>query len=60
MPGRSFVTHSMLRKGSWRDLAFGPPRGSPRTSDVVLAIVAVSLLAGLCLLAANAVGHGAA
>ncbi|MEH3144057.1 MAG: hypothetical protein PGN34_01570 [Methylobacterium frigidaeris] len=54
------MTHSMLRKGSWRHLAFGPPRGSPRTCDVVLAIVAVSLLAGLCLLAAaNAVGHGA-
>jgi hypothetical protein len=54
------VTHFTLRKGRWRQLAFGPSPGSPRTSDVVLAIVAMSYLAGLCLLAAaNVVGHGA-
>ncbi|MET7245622.1 hypothetical protein ABZT49_19925 [Methylobacterium sp. EM32] len=54
------MTHSTLRKGRWRQLAFGPRRSSPRTSDVVLAIVAISSLAGLCLLAAaNAVGSGA-
>ena len=50
------MSHSMLRKGHWRQLAFGPRPAVPRASDLVLAIVATALLAGLCLLAAaNAV-----
>ncbi|MFY9290366.1 MAG: hypothetical protein WAP03_06695 [Methylorubrum rhodinum] len=46
------MSHSMLRKGRWRHLAFGPRPSAPRASDLVLAVVATSLLAGLCLLAA--------
>ena len=51
------MSHSMLRKGRWRQLAFGPRPSAPRASDfLVLAVVATALLAGLCLLAAaNAV-----
>ena len=46
------MSRSMLRKGHWRKLAFGPCPAAPRASDVVLAVVATSLLASLCLLAA--------
>ena len=46
------MSRSILRKGHWRKLAFGPCPAAPRASDVVLAVVATSLLAGLCLLAA--------
>lgn len=51
------MTRSMLPKGRWRQLAFGPRPAAPRASDLVLAVVATFLLAGLCLLAAaNIVG----
>lgn len=51
------MSRSMLRKGHWRKLAFGPCPAAPRASDVVLAVFATSLLAGLCLLAvANVAG----
>lgn len=51
------MTRSMFRKGCWRHLAFGPSPAAPRASDLVLAVVATSLLAGLCLLAvANVAG----
>lgn len=46
------MTRSMLPTGRWRHLAFGPRPAAPRASDLVLAVVATSLLAGLCLLAA--------
>ena len=46
------MSRSMLRKGHWRQLAFGPCPAAPRASDLVLAVVATSLLASLCLLAA--------
>ncbi|GAB6842965.1 hypothetical protein HNR00_003112 [Methylorubrum rhodinum] len=46
------MSRPMLRKGRWRQLTFGPRPATPRASDVVLAVVATSLLAGLCLLAA--------
>ncbi len=46
------MSRSLLRKGRWRHLAFGPRPAAPRASDLVLAGVATSLLAGLCLLAA--------
>lgn len=46
------MSRSMLRKGHWRQLAFGPCPAAPRASDLVLAVVATTLLAGLCLLAA--------
>lgn len=42
----------MLHKGRWRQFAFGLRPAAPRVSDLVLAVVATSLLAGLCLLAA--------
>ncbi|WP_200943238.1 hypothetical protein [Methylobacterium sp. Leaf123] len=46
------MSRSVLRKGRWRQLAFGLRPAAPRASDLVLAVVATSLLAGLCLLAA--------
>lgn len=46
------MSRSMLRKGQRRQLAFGPCPAAPRASDLVLAVVATSLLASLCLLAA--------
>lgn len=52
------MSRSMLRKGHWRQLAFGPCPSAPRASDLVQAVVATSLLAGLCLLAAaNVAAH---
>ncbi|CAO4170532.1 hypothetical protein CLBKND_01612 [Methylorubrum aminovorans] len=51
------MSRSLRRKGHWRQLAFGPCPAAPRASDLVLAVVATSLLAGLCLLTvANVAG----